>query len=707
MVPGNHENGEAEPEILQGAGGRPPQALEPIARLERLVTELRQIGFQEKLPEKALRDQARILQSILDGIGEGVVIVDEQGQPLFSNAATRPILEFGGADNRPGKWIEQCALYLPDRVTPYPPEQSPLRRTVRGESVNAADVFIRHAEAPEGVMVQVTARPLRDEAGSVRGGIAVFHRVKEDTASLDAVRESQKRYQLLFEDNPHPMWIFDRQTLTFLSVNQAAVRHYGYTREEFLTMKFRDIHPLEDIPAFLESIAEFTAGFYVTARTWKHLKKDGAVIDVEVTCHPINYNGQQAGLVLAHDITESKRAEDELREMSIGLENAVEGISRIDVQGRFVSVNEAFAGMAGYKPQELIGMEWQEIVHPDDRPKAESAYQHMVTQGKIETELKGVQKSGSVFYKHLVMVKAFNQEKQFAGFYCFMKDITERKNLESQLAQAQKLESIGQLAAGIAHEINTPIQYVGDNTRFLRDAFSDLTGLLGKYAELLRAAREGVLRPDFIGDVEALAQQVDIEYLCEEIPKAIGQSLDGLERVASIVRAMKEFSHPGPEEKSAVNLNRAIENTILVSRNEWKYVAEMETDLDPTMPPVQCLPGPINQVVLNIIVNASHAITDVVGDGSEQKGTIKISTRRDGRWVEIRISDTGTGIPEAVRPRIFDPFFTTKEVGRGTGQGLAIAHSVIVKSHGGTITFETEIGKGTTFIIRLPIDGVR
>jgi signal transduction histidine kinase len=188
-----------------------------------------------------------------------------------------------------------------------------------------------------------------------------------------------------------------------------------------------------------------------------------------------------------------------------------------------------------------------------------------------------------------------------------------------------------------------------------------------------------------------------------EIPKAIQQSLEGVERVATIVRAMKEFSHPGTGQKSAVDLNHAIESTITVARNEWKYVAEVVTHFEPTLPQVPCLAGEFNQVVLNLIINATHAIADVVGDGAKGKGLITITTRQDKSWAEIRIQDTGAGIPEKIRNRIFEPFFTTKGVGKGTGQGLAISRSVIVDKHGGTIAFESQVGKGTTFIIRLPI----
>jgi signal transduction histidine kinase len=166
---------------------------------------------------------------------------------------------------------------------------------------------------------------------------------------------------------------------------------------------------------------------------------------------------------------------------------------------------------------------------------------------------------------------------------------------------------------------------------------------------------------------------------------------------------MKEFSHPGNDEMQSIDLNRAIESTLTVCRNEWKYVAELVTDFDPDLPPVTCLPGECNQVFLNLIINACHAIAEAQTDGTQEKGTITVSTRNLGDAVEVRIADTGTGIPEEARRKVFDPFFTTKQVGRGTGQGLAIARSVIVDKHNGSLSFETEVGRGTTFIVQLPL----
>jgi len=284
---------------------------------------------------------------------------------------------------------------------------------------------------------------------------------------------------------------------------------------------------------------------------------------------------------------------------------------------------------------------------------------------------------------------------------------TRRENqlIHAQLVQAQKLESIGSLAAGIAHEINTPMQYVGDNTRFLQGAFDEITDVLSHYQRLLGAGQHGQLTAHLLEEVRQAVQAADPDDLMEEIPAAIEQSLEGIQRVSAIVRAMKEFAHPQAAEKSLVDLNRAIRSTLTVARNEWKYVAEMVTDLDETLPPVPCLAGDINQVVLNLVVNAAHAIGAAVAAGRMDKGTITVATKTDGRWVEIRVADNGTGIPAAICSKVFDPFFTTKEVGRGTGQGLAIARSVVVNKHDGEIAFTTEEGRGTTFIVRLPLDG--
>ena len=277
-------------------------------------------------------------------------------------------------------------------------------------------------------------------------------------------------------------------------------------------------------------------------------------------------------------------------------------------------------------------------------------------------------------------------------------------SLESRLSQAQKLESIGELAAGIAHEINTPIQYVGDNTRFIEESYCDIVTVL-KCCQRLIVEADSDRGPSAATDeLRDSMEDAEIEYLMEEVPSAIKQTLEGVDRVAKIVRAMKEFAHPGVSEMVLTDLAKSIDNTVMVARNEWKYVADLETNFDPNLALVPCFPGEINQVVLNMIVNSAHAIGEVNGNSPENKGTIKISALSTETAAEIRIQDSGRGIaPEHVE-KIFKPFFTTKAAGKGTGQGLAIAHSVIVHQHGGTIEVESELGEGTTFVLRLPLE---
>jgi two-component system NtrC family sensor kinase len=267
------------------------------------------------------------------------------------------------------------------------------------------------------------------------------------------------------------------------------------------------------------------------------------------------------------------------------------------------------------------------------------------------------------------------------------------RRAQAQLLQAQKMESIGQLAAGIAHEINTPTQYVSDNVVFVQRACRSLVELV----ELALTAQGPEAAP-----LHEKAKALRYPFLREQLPKAIEQAAEGLRRVGSIVGAMKDFSHPSADRREPVDLRECITTTVTVARNEWKYVADIQTTFDEELAPVPCLRDQINQVLLNLIVNAAHAIAEQRPAGGEL-GHIDISTRRAPPWAEIRIKDDGGGIPEAIRPRIFDPFFTTKPVGKGTGQGLAIAYSVMVERHHGEIDFESELGVGTTFILRLPL----
>ncbi len=263
--------------------------------------------------------------------------------------------------------------------------------------------------------------------------------------------------------------------------------------------------------------------------------------------------------------------------------------------------------------------------------------------------------------------------------------------------------TIGQLAAGIAHEVNTPSQFVGDNLRFLDGAFDELSQLLSARLQALQAASMGESPELLVQQDDEQARRVELQYLLSEIPQSIKQSLEGMGRIARIVQAMKEFSHPGTEEKVATDINRALVSTREVSRNAWKYKAELYMDLDPALPEIPAMPAELNQTFLNLIVNAVHAIEAAQGPGDGVQGRIDISTRRIGDWVRIQVRDNGCGMSESVRKRVFEPFFTTKEVGKGTGQGLALAYTYITDKHGGSIQVDSRPGEGSCFTIRLPV----
>jgi signal transduction histidine kinase len=281
--------------------------------------------------------------------------------------------------------------------------------------------------------------------------------------------------------------------------------------------------------------------------------------------------------------------------------------------------------------------------------------------------------------------------------------LLEKQRMERELAQAQKLKAIGQLAAGIAHEINTPTQYIGDNTRFLQHAFTDISTLLDAYDHLLQAVENGTVTDALIDEVEAKQRGADLGYLTAEIPQALQQSLEGVQHVAGIVGAIKEFSHPGSAQKQAIDLNHAVEGAITLCCNEWKGVADLVTDFAADLPLVSCLPSDIHRAVVNLVVNAAHAVAEAARHEPDRNCQIIVRTRRDGPWAEIRVEDSGGGIPDNIRDHVFEPFFTTKDVGQGSGQGLALARAAVVEKHGGTIHFESQSGHGATFIIRLPI----
>jgi len=498
--------------------------------------------------------------------------------------------------------------------------------------------------------------------------------------------------------------------------NPAAEQIFGWTRAEAMAQSRPQFMVPQDVwPAVEGVFVRLLEAEEPTDSLNDNVTRDGRVIHCEWHNMPMrDRQGRISGFVsmvqdvtprkqeeaaLQNEIAERKRTELELERVLTQSGQIIASITSIlitvDENDLVTTWNAAAAAAFGLRTAEAlgrrftdcgIGWDWAVILGGAAKCTAQQKPVRL-------DDIPYVTYDGRERFLGVTLnpIRHFSDEPM--GFLLLGADITNRRVMEGQLAHAQKMESIGHLAAGIAHEINTPIQYVGDNTRFLQEAWGDLQ-------PLLKACRTPVLNP---AGVASTAASADLEYLLTEIPQSLGQSLEGIARVSHIVRAMKDFSHPGTASKVMTDLNRVLDSTATVASNEWKYVADLRLDLDPNLPLVPCLPADLNQVFLNIIVNAAHAIGDVVGDGLNGKGIITVSTRRMEDWVEIRFSDTGAGMTEEVKARIFDPFFTTKPVGRGTGQGLAISHAVVVEKHKGTIRVETAPGVGTTFVICLPL----
>lgn len=384
------------------------------------------------------------------------------------------------------------------------------------------------------------------------------------------------------------------------------------------------------------------------------------------------------------------------------LENTTDLIAVVDANGHRVYNSPSYQTVLGFSAEELRTTHALAQIHPEDVERVNAAVDVARRTGRGETIVYRMQhRDGS----WRTLESCAGVVRDAAGRMTFLvivaRDVTERRKRELEQQLGLKLESIGRLAAGIAHEINTPTQYITDNTRFLADGFRTLS------AAIVAPSGEGEkARPD--GERPPSATPNDeLAYLLTEIPQALQQNLEGLARISRIVGSLKEFSHPNAPTPTPSDLNRAIETATVVSRHEWKYVAELVTDLQADLPLVPCVLDEINQVLLNLIVNAAHTIGDALKARGETRGTITIRTRQDGDHAVIEVSDNGLGIPAAVRSRVFEPFFTTKGIGKGTGQGLAIVYASIVQHHRGTVDFVTEEGKGTTFRLRLPFASPR
>jgi PAS domain S-box-containing protein len=375
-----------------------------------------------------------------------------------------------------------------------------------------------------------------------------------------------------------------------------------------------------------------------------------------------------------------------------------DSIISMALDGTITDWNPGAEQMYGYSREEMLGQPVT-ILGPAESPDILEAIAEAVAGPSASFETVHLRKDGSAVQVSVILARTCDPAGAASGVVGIARDIGERKAREAEFHQESKLESLGRLSAGLAHEINSPIQFVGDNARFLEEAYEELIRVVEVYRGLLDTSNPigWMERQERVREAEA---GIDFDYLQKEIPSAVEQTLEGIERVSTIVRAMKTFSHPGNKEQVPADLNEALAATITVTRHQISEVADLSLDLA-VLPPVRCNIAELNQVFLNLIVNAADAIEE-----TGRRGVITVATVADGDDVVVRISDTGCGIPEDVRPKIFDPFFTTKDVGRGSGQGLPLVRGVVQDGHAGSLTVESAAGQGTTFMVRLPINGI-
>lgn len=664
---------------------------------------------RQLMKERSILDnERRMLRALIDNIPDFMYVKDTESRFQLANSHVARVVGVESPDALLGKSDfdfyphEQAMGFFEDEQTIIRSRQPLINREEKALDVAGKEISILTSKVP-----------VFDSDGHIIGIAGVGHDISARKKMEASLREAEQKYRGIFDNAVIGIFQSTPDGRT-LSVNPYMAAIYGFdSPDEMIAgcnnigyQVYVDPNRREEFKHLMENLG------HVTNFECEQYHKDKSVFWVSMSAIAIRENEEVVRYEgMMQDITDRRKIEEALREAEQKyrgiFDKAIVGIFQSTPDGHFMSVNSSLAFTLGYNfPEEMIAnvtdISQQFFVNP------KRGTEFMLIMDKVggvkNFECEVYCKDGGKIWLTM-SIRAIHQDGVVVRYEGMCEDINERKALQGQLLQAQKLESVGQLAAGIAHEINTPTQYIGDNVRFLKDAFQDLKSLLSEYEQTLHTASNGALSSAAIQELAAAVKRADPAYLLDEIPKAIDQTLEGVSRVAKIVGAMKEFSHPGSKEKSPQNLNHAIENTITVARNEWKYVADMATEFDPDLPPIPCLLDEFNQVILNLIVNAAHAIGDVVNKGGPQKGKIKVQTSNCIAWAEIRVQDTGSGIPKSVQSRIFDPFFTTKAIGKGTGQGLAIARSVIVDKHGGSIHFETEEGKGTTFIIRLPSDG--
>jgi len=630
-------------------------------------------AVKNALDEKRIRDESRRTQQtferlqrdyqlILNSAGEGICGVDLDGKISFANPKACEVLGWK-LDELLGK---------------------PLLKVIRNESAAGKgrdtilecmdhgatqrvtnDLFYR--KDGSSLRVDYVCAPIKDEGGGATGTIITFKDITEQFDAHLRLKLQEEQYRLLFEIAPNPMWVFDTKSLQILAVNQAAIAQYGYSREEFLQLNLKDLRPSGDVPELIKARALTTPQqMSHFSGQFQHLKKDGSIILVEIYSSRIVWKGVASRMVTAIDVTERKKAERRLRDQADIIDRAHDAIIIRNFEDRRITLwNKAAERLYGWSTEEIIGRA-EESMFADQRDIA-IMMKALVATGEYRGEIKELTKDGREIITdgHATLIRAANGTPHSILIICT--DITEQKKLETQLLRAQRLESIGTLAGGVAHDLNN------------------------------------ILTPILI-----CAQTLHRDLDEEDRQSAVGLIESSARRGASIVKQVLTFARGVEGARVLITPSHLIEEMIDIARKTFPKSIEITSRYPEGLWSIEGDPTQLHQVLLNLSVNARDAMPD---GGSlllaaenftvDEHYASMTPEAKVGIYVAFSVQDTGQGMSRATIEKIFDPFFTTKELGKGTGLGLSTAVG-IVKSHGGFISVYSELGKGTTFKIFLP-----
>ena len=541
-------------------------------------------------------------------------------------------------------------------------------------------------------------------------------RLRYTKQPVGRLEESERKYRLLAEHSADVIFTTDEH-FHYTYISPAVERLIGYTPEEALGMSLFDILHEASHSGIVQAMNERKnpkkGESQKHTKTWnQQLRcKDGSVIWAETVTTPLyDSTGNFKGILgVARNDTARKTAEQALeqahRDMAAILSAITAILVLVDENNRITHWNESAQQAFGFKQSATLGhsLDTLDITWNKRQVRDILAACRNSSEPQRLDDLHYVRPKGDDGLLGLTFYPV-----QGGSVLLLARDITSARTQELRQAHEQKMQSIGRLAAGMAHEINTPIHYIGFNIKFLQDAFSDIAKLVLKYRELrfgLYEATESLDHKHAAASLAMMEKNMDLDYLLHEIPLALDNSSKGIEQIAAIVQAMKQLSHPGRMAglpMDLVDVNSIIRNAVTVGTNEWKHHSKVVLDLEKDLPLVPAWGGELGQVLLNVLLNAAQANEEAASTAHGKRASIEVSTSSDADHVIVSVQDSGPGVPESLRDKIFDPFFTTKDVGKGSGQGLAIAHSIIVGQHGGTITVDTPAKGGARFRILLP-----